>query len=410
MTTGGDKPRAQRKWVEQAKGMARSAVRPVPGSVEALATAPAPAASGHAEPLVDDQTKLANAQSNNALPTVTESANRTRLSPFKWGFFGGIGAVVAFMLYGVVTSLQSTLIVLAIAALLAIGLNPAVSALIKRGFRRGFAVLVVMLGLLAFIGGTLYAVIPPIVEQVGALVTDLPDRLSALLQNSTIKSLDERFHIIDQLQQGLAGAATTVVSASVTIATVIVDLLVIMILTLYFLAAFPKIKHAAYQLAPASKRKRVTELGDVIVAQMGGYLAGATLIALQAGVVAGLFAQFAGLPYPWAIALAAALLDFVPVVGPIIVGLSMMLLGFTVSVTVGIIAAVFYLCQHLFEAYWLYPKVMNRSVHISSASVIVAILVGGALLGVTGALMAVPVAAALQLIVREVVFPLQNEA
>jgi predicted PurR-regulated permease PerM len=200
-----------------------------------------------------------------------------------------------------------------------------------------------------------------------------------------------------------------VVDASLSVAGVIFDLFIVLILTLYFLAGFPRMKRVAYRLAPASKRQRVAELGDVILAQMGSYLAGATLIAIQAGLVAGVFATIVGIPYPWAIALGAALLDFVPVIGPIVVGVSMMLLGFTVSVPVGIGAGIFYVLQHLFEVYWLYPKVMNRTMSISAAAVVVAILIGGALLGVTGALMAVPVAAAIQIIIREVIYPMQEE-
>ena len=153
---------------------------------------------------------------------------------------------------------------------------------------------------------------------------------------------------------------------------------------------------------------RVSDLGDKILKQMGGYLVGATLVALQAGLVAGVFAAIAGLPYPFAIALGAALLDFVPVVGPIIVGVSIALIGFTQSLTIGIVAGGFYICQHLFEAYWLYPRVMRRQVDISTGAVVFAILIGGALLGVTGGLLAVPVAAAVQLIVREVVLPRQE--
>ena len=179
-------------------------------------------------------------------------------------------------------------------------------------------------------------------------------------------------------------------------------------LTLFFLAGFPKIKSAAYRLVPATRRTRVTDLGDKILKQMGGYLFGATLVSLQAGFVAGVFATIVGLPYPWAIALGASLLDFIPVIGPIIVGVSMTLLGFTQSLAIGIIAGAFYLAQHLFEAYWLYPRVMRRQVDISTGAVVVALLVGGALLGVTGAMLAVPVAAAVQLIVREVVMPRQE--
>jgi predicted PurR-regulated permease PerM len=86
----------------------------------------------------------------------------------------------------------------------------------------------------------------------------------------------------------------------------------------------------------------------------------------------------------------------------------MTLLGFTQSLAIGIIAGAFYLAQHLFEAYWLYPRVMRRQVDISTGAVVVALLIGGALLGVTGAVLAVPVAAAVQLIVREVVMPRQE--
>lgn len=85
---------------------------------------------------------------------------------------------------------------------------------------------------------------------------------------------------------------------------------------MFFLAGYPQVKAGAYRLAPASRRLRVRELGGRILKQMGGYLAGATIVAARAGLVAGLFAAVVGLPFPWAIALGAALLDFVPVIGP----------------------------------------------------------------------------------------------
>ena len=93
-----------------------------------------------------------------------------------------------------------------------------------------------------------------------------------------------------------------------------------------------------------------------------------------------------------------------------IIGVSIALLGFTQSLVIGIVAGAFYICQHLFEAYWLYPRIMRRTVHISTAAVIVAIVVGAALLGVIGAILAVPVAAAAQLIVREVLLPRQERS
>lgn len=339
-------------------------------------------------------------------PTVRHSV----LAPFRIGLFGGLGLLIAYALYLSLDTIRSTLIVIAISALIAIGLDPVVALLIRRGLRRGAAVAIAYLGLLAFVFGAFYAIIPPVATQVGAFISTLPQRLEALQHNATIKSLDDRFGLIQKLQNYVSSMGSGAASGVFTVAGIAVDLVVVLILTLYFLSGLPRIKAAAYRLAPASRRPRVTDIGDKIIKQMGGYLGGATLIALQAGLVAGVFAWIAGLPYPWAIALAATLLDFVPVVGPIIIGVSMALLGFSQSLIIGIVAGAFYVCQHLFEAYWLYPRVMRRTVHISSAAVIVAILIGAALLGVTGAILAVPVAAAVQLIVREVVLPRQERS
>ncbi|MEP6980748.1 MAG: AI-2E family transporter [Nakamurella sp.] len=394
--------------------------KPVPGSLPAVSPATAAVladgATDPVEPGPVEQVKTSNSQSRNAVPDAAVTAPPRHFSPFRVGFLAGLGILLAWVAYQSLDSLRGTLITIAVAALLAIGLDPAVGFLIRRGLRRGLSVLVVMLGLLVFIGAAFFAVIPPIVNEVASFIDSIPDLLANLQQNATIRNLDDKFGLIKQLQdstflQNLAsGAGSTVVTASVTVAGLLVDLLIVLVLTLYFLAGFPKIKRAAYKLAPASRRERVTELGDIILRQMGGYLGGASLIAVQAGIFAGVFASIVGLPYPWAIALGASLLDFIPVVGPITIGISMMLLGFTVSIPVGIVAAGVYLVQHLFEAYWLYPKVMQRAMSISTGSVVVAIIIGGALLGVTGALMAVPVAAAVQLIVREVVFPMQDRA
>ncbi len=397
--------------------------KPVPGTLPAVSPATAGAVRAAAddtavEPAPVDQVKVANSQSHNAAPAAVLASGPRHYSPFRWGFFGGLGVLLAWIAYQSLDSLRGTLITIAVAALLAIGLDPAVGFLIKRGLRRGLSVLVVMLGLLLVIAAAAYAVLPPIVNEVASFAVRLPTLLEGLQNNQLITSLNRRFDIdiVQQVQNSdafrslIATASETLLTVGITVAGLVVDTLIVLILTLYFLAGFPRIKRTAFKLAPASRRERVTELGEVILRQMGGYLGGATVIAIQAGIFAGIFASIVGLPYPWAIALGAALLDFIPVIGPILIGLSMMLLGFTVSVTVGIVAAGVYLVQHLFEAYWLYPRVMNRAMSISTGSVVVAIIIGGALLGVTGALMAVPVAAAIQLIIREVVFPMQDRA
>ena len=339
-----------------------------------------------------------------------------RRSAFHWGFFGGFGVLIAYVSYLVLDTLRDTLILIAIAMLLAIGLDPLVNMITKRGLRRGAGVAIVFLGLLVVVAAAIYAIIPPIVNEVGSFAASVPTLINDLQNNETIRDLNSRFGILNAIQNSNivqtlgSGAASGLLSATATVASVMVDLLIILVLTLYLLSGFPKIKSAAYRLVPASRRARVTDLADRILKQMGGYLSGATIIALQAGLVAGIFASIVGLPYPWAIGLGAAVLDFIPVVGPIIVGVSMTLIGFTQGLAIGIIAGIFYLLQHMFEAYWLYPRVMRRTVDISTGAVVIAILIGAALLGVTGAILAVPVAAAIMLIVREVIMPMQERS
>ena len=337
-----------------------------------------------------------------------------RRSAFHWGFFGGFGVLIAYITYLVLDTIRDTLILIAIAMLLAIGLDPLVNLITKRGMRRGSGVAIVFVGLLVVIGAAIYAIIPPIVNEVGTFASSVPQLVTELQNNSSIRDLDTKFGILNAIQNSNivqtlgSGAASGLLTATATVASVALDLLIILVLTLYLLSGFPKIKAAAYRLVPASNRRRVTDLGDKVLKKMGGYLSGATLIAIQAGLVAGIFAAVIGLPYPWAIGLAAAVLDFIPVVGPITVGIGMTLIGFTQGVAIGIIAGIFYLLQHMFEAYWLYPRVMRRTVDISTGAVVVAILIGAALLGVTGAILAVPVAAAIMLIVREVIMPMQE--
>lgn len=370
-------------------------------------TAAAPAVTVIAAELTDGLPRLAT---DGPLPQSEIPRRRLLAAPFRTGLLLGLGLLLAYALYLSLSTIRSTLVILGISALLAIGLDPVVRFLVRRGLKRGIAVTITFFGLLGVLGGAIYAIIPPIVQEIAALITAAPQELDRLLNDPTVRSLDERFGLIEKVQEYLAGLGPGAASGVFTAAGVAVDLVVVLILTLYFLLGLPRVMDAAYRLLPASRRVRVREIGDEVVRQMGGYLGGAFVIALQAGVVAGVFAWAVGLPYPLAIGAGAFVLDFVPVVGPIIIGVSMALLGFTHSIVVGIVAAAFYVGQHLFEAYWLYPRVMRRAVHISSAAVIVAIIIGAALLGVVGAVLAVPVAAAVQLIIREVVLPRQDRA
>jgi predicted PurR-regulated permease PerM len=179
--------------------------------------------------------------------------------------------------------------------------------------------------------------------------------------------------------------------------------LVVFVLAVYFLAELPRIKRRLYSLAPASRRERVSSLGDEIIRRVGGYVVGATLVAVIAGTVTFVLLLCVGLgEFAVPLALAVALLDLVPLIGSLLGAGTVTLVGFATSLPVGIACLIVYLVYEPIEGYVIYPRLMRSSVQVPEYVTIVAVLIGGAVAGILGALLALPIAAAVLLLVREV--------
>jgi predicted PurR-regulated permease PerM len=179
----------------------------------------------------------------------------------------------------------------------------------------------------------------------------------------------------------------------------------LLIMTLYFLAALPSMKRQAYRLVPATRRERVSLLSDEVINRIGGFVSGALMVAFIAGATSYAFLLIVGLPFALALAVFVAIFDLIPLVGATIAAVVVTLLGFTQSPGVGIACIVFYVAYQQFENYVIYPRVMRRAVDVPAPVTVVAVLLGGALLGVVGALLAIPIAAAVLLVVRQVAIP-----
>jgi predicted PurR-regulated permease PerM len=173
----------------------------------------------------------------------------------------------------------------------------------------------------------------------------------------------------------------------------------------YFLSNLPAIRRVVYHTFPASRRGRARELGDEISARVGGYVLGNLLTSVIAGLGTFLFLEIVHVPYAVALGVLVAVLDLIPVIGSTIGGILVTLVALSVSSTVAIASLVFYIAYRLLEDYLLVPRVMNRAVNVPPVLTIVALLIGGALLGVVGAFLAIPAAAAVQLVVTSVVWP-----
>jgi predicted PurR-regulated permease PerM len=171
------------------------------------------------------------------------------------------------------------------------------------------------------------------------------------------------------------------------------------------------LKAACYTVVPASRRDRVRTLTEAILAQTSAYVAGAFGVALTAGVCTTIFLTIVGLgEYAVALGVVVALLDFIPMIGATIGAVIVCLIAFATSPGIGIACTIFFLIYQQVENYVVYPRIMARSMSIPGVVTIVAVLLGGSLLGVVGALLAIPIAAAILFLLREVVVPRQQRA
>lgn len=336
-----------------------------------------------------------------------------RRSPLIIGLTAGLGLLLAYSAYLAVQNVKSILILIFIAMFLAIGLNPAVVRLTKWGVPRGLAVAAVGIGAMLLLCGGLFALIPPLVQQTGALIDNLPTYIDNLRRNDQLNRLNEDYQLLDQLKNvATAGNITKALGGvwgGVQVAfSALFNILTVVVLTLYFMAAFDRLKEGGYRLVPASRRGRVRLLGDEILAKVGAYLGGALAIAVVAGLSSFVFLLIIGVAYPYALAVLVAITDLIPQIGATLGAVVVSIVGFATSIQAGIACVIFFVVYQQVENYLIYPNVMRRAVKVTDLAAILSVLVGVALLGVVGALIAIPVVAAIQLLVREVVIPRQN--
>jgi predicted PurR-regulated permease PerM len=332
-----------------------------------------------------------------------------RRSPFYMGLTGAAGALLAIWLGQQILSISSVLILIVVAMFLAVGLNPVVEFFLRHGLRRPWAVLVVIVGVVVAIALFLVAIVPVISAQVTTITDRAPEWVNQLQNNPTIERLNERYGLVDRARSTIEDGNWTnkvfggVLGVGLAVLSAIANTFIVIVLTLYFLASLPSIKRFGYRFAPASRRERVTYLGDQILANVGGYVSGAFLVATAAGVSSLIFLMVVGMAeYAVALAVVVALLDVIPMIGATLGALIVTAIGFATDPKIGIACVVFYLVYQQFENYVIYPRVMSRSVDIPGSLIVIAALIGAALLGVIGALLAIPTAAALQLILKEV--------
>ena len=355
--------------------------------------------------VVDEAAALAEATGGFGTP----GAPVNRRSPFFVGMAAAAGVAVTYGLVELTIRARAVLILIGLALFIAAGLEPIVGWLTRRRTPRWAAVVTILVAAAGIVAAFAAAAVPPLTAQIGELVHQLPHYVHSLQDhNSQIGKLNARYHLERRLTSlitakgsdlvgGVLGAGEVVFSAATSA-------LVVAVLTIYFLAGMPRIKLFAYRLAPQSRRTRVILIGDEIFTKVGGYVLGNFLTSAIAGAGTYIWMVALGLPYPVLLALLVAILDLIPVIGSTVGGVIVCLVALTVSLPVAIATVGFYVGYRLAEDYLLVPRIMGRTAQVPAVVTIVAVLVGGTLMGIIGALVAIPAAAAMRLLLREVAF------
>ena len=338
-----------------------------------------------------------------------------RSHPFYFGFVATLGALSAIVLMRALGSVSQVFVLILIALFLATGLNPAVEAIRSRGVSRVTAVTIIFVSVIAFVIFFVWVVVPPVVSQGSQLINSLPSLLQDLKSNATINRLNEQFAIIDTLQAklreftadgtllvstfgGVIGVGRSVISGTFSALTILV-------LTLYFITSLPQMVKLGVRLAPASRRDRVAKLTNAIIARVGSFVGAQIFIAFMAAIFVVVLGMLLGLPSPVAIAMVVFVCALVPLIGHFLGSAVVTIIALTVSIPVGVIALITYIVYVQIENYIVTPRIMKKTLEVPGAVTIVAALIGSSLLGLVGGLLAVPVAAAIILILDEVVYP-----
>lgn len=328
------------------------------------------------------------------------------------GFGFTVGALLAVALAATVLAAHTILTVIVLALFLALGLNPVVEWLTRRRLPRAIAVVVVVLIAVVLFSLALWAIIPVAGDQLIRLVDDGPALLTAARDHPLVHDLDQRFGVVDALLSALNDPALAddlfggVLGAGQLLVGVVTQGVALAVLTVWFLASMPLIKRAVRAMAPARRRDRVGELCDLVFDKVGHYVGGLFVIVTLAGTGTFILLVACGLgEYALALAVVVALLDFIPLVGPTIGAVIVATVVFLHSPSLGVVAVIYYLIYTQTEAWLIYPRVMSRSIDVPGVVTVTAALLGGTLLGIAGALVAIPTAAIALLMWQEVLQP-----
>ncbi len=360
----------------------------------------------------DEETVPSPPRPRPTIPITTEHA-------FSTGLLGTLGVLAALVLGGAVVNSIAIITYIGAALFLAIGLEPVTSKLVQFKFPRPLAILTVFVGFLAVAAGIVLLIVPTAIAEGQALFAQAPDLINQIRDTEWFAWLNEQFQgSINDLLTGvmaffrdpqqwltIAGGVFTVGAG---IATGIFAVFTVTVLTLYFMASLDGIQRASSLLISASRRPRYMRIVTRVRENVGRYMISQIMIALINSVCAYIAMSIIGVRFAVILAPLVFLLALIPLIGSILCMILVTVVALLSGPATAIAIAIYYLIYMQVEAYLLTPKIVQRAMPVPGIVVVIAALLGGTLMGILGALIAIPLAASVIMIIQELWIPRQD--
>lgn len=341
--------------------------------------------------------------------------------PFGWAFIGTVGVLLALSLGSAVAALSAILVTVGVALFLALALDPAVRQLEARGIVRGRSVAVVCSIFTAVVGGALAFIVPAVFGQVTKLAQAVPGYLATLRQSDWFTSFvtttgGSAFYesMLAQAQPWLSDPAHLLslgvgaLAAGMGVIGAVSGTIIVVVLTIYFLASMESMKTSFYELVPAYGRHTVAELTEKITRSVGGFVSGGLTLSSLNAAFSLVLLLILGVPFALMLAMLSLVVTLLPMIGSVLFWVIATFITLLYSPTAALAFAAVYFLYMQVEAYVITPRIMGKAVSVPGALVLIGAMVGATLLGLLGALVAVPVTASVLMILRGVYIPRQN--
>jgi predicted PurR-regulated permease PerM len=345
-------------------------------------------------------------------PPVRESPARedpvSARTVFRWAVAAALGFLVVSLGAAAVYAVRNLLVQVAIAAFVALSLDPAVRWLIRHKVPRAYAVTIIFVSFAVIVGVVIWLAVPPIYSEATKLTTDFPGYLEQLRQRSpTLRTIEDRFNLQDRLNQSAPNVLHWIQHEALGFGQrflgALFSAILVIVLTIYFMADLPRIRRAIVRTFPTRQRPHVSHAVNVVIDKVGAYMIGNLAISAIAGVTSFIALEALRVPFALPLAVFVAVTDLIPLVGATVGAVVCTIVTVaTKDLVAAIIIAAFFLVYQQAENYWIAPRVLRGTVDMPSVAVLLAALLGGAVLGLVGALMAIPIAAAIKVIMSPI--------